>query len=96
MEQRILEALQVAVGTDNIITHPEQLRTYECDGLTNFRSIPAAVVLPTSAAQVQAAGGPVFEEVLGELEVGPVDDTRQREDQRGPADDQHQNGADGL
>ncbi len=55
MEQRILEALQLAVGKENLITNPEQLRTYECDGLTNFRSIPAAVLLPTSAAQVQAA-----------------------------------------
>jgi glycolate oxidase len=41
------------VGPEGIITHPEQLRTYECDGLTNFRVIPAAVLLPASADQVQ-------------------------------------------
>jgi len=29
------------------------LRTYDCDGLTNFRQVPAAVVLPESASAVQ-------------------------------------------
>src|SRR6202042_1693344 len=29
------------------------LRTYECDGLTNFRVVPTAVALPSDAAQVQ-------------------------------------------
>jgi len=32
----------------------EQLRTYECDGLTNFRVVPSAVVLPRSTEDVQA------------------------------------------
>ena len=36
-----------------MVTEPEQLRTYECDGLTNFRVVPAAVVLPSDAKQVQ-------------------------------------------
>src|SRR6185295_2322781 len=31
----------------------EEVRTYECDGLTNFRVKPIAVVLPTSTEQVQ-------------------------------------------
>ena len=33
---------------------PEQLRTYECDGLTNRRVVPALVALPQSAAEVAA------------------------------------------
>ncbi|HXE08844.1 MAG TPA: FAD-linked oxidase C-terminal domain-containing protein [Acidobacteriaceae bacterium] len=37
-----------------VITTESQLKTYECDGLTNFRVMPAAVVLPQSAKQVQA------------------------------------------
>ena len=37
-----------------LITEQSQLQTYECDGLTNFRTVPSAVVLPRSAAQVQA------------------------------------------
>src|ERR1700719_5269612 len=31
----------------------EELRTYECDGLTNFRVMPRAVLLPNSTQQVQ-------------------------------------------
>ncbi len=46
--------LSAAVGTDSLITAQSQLQTYECDGLTNFRVIPGAVVLPRNAQQVQA------------------------------------------
>ena len=46
MHQRILNAFQAIVGPAGLITAPEQLRTYECDGLTNFRVVPAAVLLP--------------------------------------------------
>ena len=46
--------LRHAVGEDGIITAHNQLQTYECDGLTNFRVLPAAVVLPRTAQQVQA------------------------------------------
>ena len=33
-------------GAGNVITDPLELRTYECDGLTSHRSVPALVVLP--------------------------------------------------
>jgi glycolate oxidase len=36
------------------IREPEQLRTYECDGLTGRRVVPALVALPGSAEEVQA------------------------------------------
>jgi glycolate oxidase len=36
------------------ITEPEQLRTYECDGLTGRRVVPALVALPGTAEEVQA------------------------------------------
>lgn len=45
--------LRTIVG-DGLITAGEELRTYECDGLTNFRVVPVAVVLPSTAEQVQA------------------------------------------
>jgi len=35
-----------------LITESEQLSTYECDGLTMFRVLPLAVLLPTSTEQV--------------------------------------------
>src|SRR5436309_1625174 len=50
----ILDELRAIVGETGLITRPEQLQTYECDGLTNFRVPPAAVVLPATGAQVQA------------------------------------------
>jgi glycolate oxidase len=37
-----------------VITEPEQLLTYECDGLTSHRVVPALVALPSAAEQVQA------------------------------------------
>jgi glycolate oxidase len=42
------------VGPRSVLTEDAQLRTYECDGLTNFRVVPSAVVLPSTSAQVQA------------------------------------------
>jgi len=44
---------RLAAATE-VIREPEQLRTYECDGLTGRRVIPALVALPGSAAEVQA------------------------------------------
>ncbi|MDZ4718013.1 MAG: FAD-linked oxidase C-terminal domain-containing protein [Roseiflexaceae bacterium] len=53
MERWIIDQFRAAVGEHGLIISPEQLRTYECDGLTNFRVTPSAVLLPTNAAQVQ-------------------------------------------
>ncbi len=49
-----LAGLNSAVGRDGLITGKSQLQTYECDGLTNFRVVPDAVVLPRTTEQVQA------------------------------------------
>ena len=49
-----IDELREAVGEDGLITGESQLQTYECDGLTNFRVLPGAVVLPRSSAEVQA------------------------------------------
>ncbi len=54
MQTRVLNAFRAVLGRDGMITEPNQLKTYECDGLTNFRVVPAAVLLPESAEQVQA------------------------------------------
>ena len=37
-----------------MLTEPERLATYDCDGLTGWRAQPACVVLPGSADEVQA------------------------------------------
>src|SRR5437868_2073952 len=49
----LLTDLRAAVP-DGLITAANELQTYECDGLTNFRTLPGAVVLPRNAEQVQA------------------------------------------
>ncbi|GAB3277212.1 FAD-linked oxidase C-terminal domain-containing protein [Parasphingorhabdus pacifica] len=36
-----------------LITDPQRLRTYECDGLASYRVVPAVVVLPETTEQVQ-------------------------------------------
>ena len=53
----ILVELRSAVGADGLIVERNQLQTYECDGLAVLRSVPAAVVLPRSTAQLQAVIG---------------------------------------
>ena len=50
----VLDQLRAAVGERGLIAERSQLQTYECDGLTNFRAMPGAVVLPRSTAEVQA------------------------------------------
>ena len=54
MDARILHEFRSIVGAPGLITDAEQLSTYECDGLTMFRVMPQAVLLPTSTEQVQA------------------------------------------
>src|SRR5438105_5018620 len=49
-----LSTLQAALPPDGLLTDAADLRTYECDGLTGRRVIPAAVSLPETTEQVQA------------------------------------------
>jgi glycolate oxidase len=46
--------LEAALGDTHVVTEPEQLRVYECDGLTGHRAVPELVVLPGSTEDVQA------------------------------------------
>jgi glycolate oxidase len=50
---RFIDELCAIVGREGLITARDELRTYECDGLTNFRVVPIAVALPSTAQQVQ-------------------------------------------
>jgi glycolate oxidase len=50
----LLAEFAAAVGPRGLISELNQLQTYECDGLTNFREVPAAVLLPVTTAEVQA------------------------------------------
>ncbi|HEY2456681.1 MAG TPA: FAD-linked oxidase C-terminal domain-containing protein, partial [Candidatus Acidoferrum sp.] len=53
MDARILQEFRAIVGERELICSDEELHTYECDGLTNFRVMPQAVLLPSNTQQVQ-------------------------------------------
>jgi glycolate oxidase len=48
------DVLDRFAATTQTIREPEQLRTYECDGLTGQRVVPALVALPGTVEEVQA------------------------------------------
>jgi glycolate oxidase len=54
MDASILNQFRSIVGDRGLISSAEELHTYESDGLTNFRVLPRAVLLPDSTEQVQA------------------------------------------
>jgi glycolate oxidase len=49
MQQDVIERLSAAVGDEHCIREPEELRTYEADGLATYRVTPGVVVLPIVA-----------------------------------------------
>jgi glycolate oxidase len=53
MNRDLLQQFSAIVGESGLISSPEELHTYECDGLTNFRVMPLAVLLPANTGQVQ-------------------------------------------
>ena len=48
----IIAALRSIVPGEGVIAEEEELRAYECDGLTAYRQLPMIVVLPETTAQV--------------------------------------------
>jgi glycolate oxidase len=50
---QLISRLVAELGDTAVITDPATLRTYECDGLTAYRTVPGVVVLPSSARDVQ-------------------------------------------
>ena len=54
MDPRIVKLFKKAIGSESVLTDPVQLVTYECDALPHLRSQPELVLLPQSAADVQA------------------------------------------
>src|SRR6267378_4575112 len=53
MDPAFLNQLRRIVGAASVLHDPLEVLTYECDGLPHLRMSPAAVVLPSSAAEVQ-------------------------------------------
>jgi glycolate oxidase len=55
LRRGFLDAIAAALPADAVIAEPEELRTYECDGLTGRRVVPALVLHPETTEHVQAA-----------------------------------------
>ena len=49
---KIIADLGRLIPDDNIITSENELRVYECDGLSAYRQLPLIVVLPETTEQV--------------------------------------------
>jgi glycolate oxidase len=54
LTQTFVDRISAALPAGALLTEPEDLRTYECDGLTGRRVLPALVCLPETTGQVQA------------------------------------------
>jgi glycolate oxidase len=44
--------LRAELGAAHVVTDEAERRTFACDGLAHYRTVPALVVLPESAEQV--------------------------------------------
>jgi glycolate oxidase len=53
-KQQLIRQLQTCLADSAILTSEEDLRPYECDGLSAYRELPWLVVLPETIDQVQA------------------------------------------
>src|SRR5215208_4622579 len=51
--EAFIKTMKSILGQEGVISEREQLRSYECDGLMNYRVIPDLVVLPETAEHVQ-------------------------------------------
>jgi glycolate oxidase subunit GlcD len=50
----IIANLQAIVGLDNVLSQPDELLVYECDGLPQHKHLPRAVVFPSSTEETAA------------------------------------------
>src|SRR5919198_1456587 len=53
MANSLIDELRTACGDEHVVTQRHQLRTYESDGLLQYKVVPRAVVLPGTAEEVQ-------------------------------------------
>jgi glycolate oxidase subunit GlcD len=50
----LIENLRAVVGRDSVLTEPDELLVYECDGLPQHKHRPRAVVFPASTEEVSS------------------------------------------
>ncbi len=52
-KDRLIQALRQLLPDEAVLTEPEELRPFECDGLSIYRRLPMVVALPETVAQVR-------------------------------------------
>lgn len=50
----LVRGLLALLPADSVLYEPEDLRPYECDGLSAYRQLPMVVAMPTTVEEVQA------------------------------------------
>jgi glycolate oxidase subunit GlcD len=51
---KLIENLQAVVGRDHVLSKPDELLVYECDGLPQHKHLPRAVVFPSTTEETAA------------------------------------------
>ena len=94
--------LTASLGAASVLTDLAARRSYDCDGLTQYRVTPALVVLAADAAAIQTAvaacarhGGALGRARLGHRVVGRLDAARRRRGDRDLAAAPHRRGRPG-
>jgi glycolate oxidase len=54
LREQLAIAFRPFLPTHCVLVHEEELRPYECDGLSAYRKVPLMVVLPETISQIQA------------------------------------------
>src|ERR671917_1730878 len=60
--EQLIRTMESILGEEGVVHEREQLRSYECDGLMNYRVVPDLVVLPETAEHVQRIVRTCYEE----------------------------------
>src|SRR5437764_9815515 len=50
-EDALIDGLRAVVGDENVLSEPDELLVYECDGLPQHKHLPRAVVFPKSTEE---------------------------------------------
>src|SRR5438045_4989843 len=61
-EDILVEELREIVGDENVLSEPDELLVYECDGLPQHKHPPRAVVFPNSTEEISEVLGFLHEE----------------------------------
>ena len=51
-KDKIVSDMGSIINPKNVLSHPDELRPFETDGLTAYRKMPLAVVMPETVAEV--------------------------------------------